>query len=138
MPAPLEVRPRCGLRAVVQRAVLARLRAHVIARVVGTYMTSGSGKRSRKMCRSAEPSHLRRPPRSVAEYIRRCPTYSPLLTKWRKQLLYNTSSKSVFASPTPQAITYMPAARPLRAICMSGFMATPRRAENSSRASNTT
>ena len=35
--APLEVRPRCGLRAVAQRAVLARLRAHVIARVVGEY-----------------------------------------------------------------------------------------------------
>ena len=36
VPAPLEVRPRCGLRAIAQRAVPARLRAHVIARVVGT------------------------------------------------------------------------------------------------------
>ena len=41
VPAPLLVRPQCGLRAVAQRAVLARLRAHVIARVVGIRKKGG-------------------------------------------------------------------------------------------------
>ena len=46
VPAPLEVRPRCGLRAVAQTAVLARLRAHVIARVVGTGWVVGEAVRA--------------------------------------------------------------------------------------------
>ena len=76
-----------------------------------TAMWSSCGSTKSRPCSTACARH-----RACGRKIRRCPTYSPLLTKWRKQLLYNTSSKSVFASPTPQAITYMPAARPLRAI----------------------
>ena len=44
VPAPLLVRPRCGLRAIAQRAVPARLRAHVIARVVGIGVVVGDGR----------------------------------------------------------------------------------------------
>ena len=64
--APLLVRPRCGLRAVAQRAVLARLRAHVIARVVGTGVAVGGRAetlhrlRNRNRCSTATTA-LRRP-----------------------------------------------------------------------------
>ena len=53
VPAPLLVRPRCGLRAVAQRAVLARLRAHVIARVVGTGV-GGRGCTAAQQCKAAD------------------------------------------------------------------------------------
>ena len=55
VPAPLEVRPRCGLRAVAQRAVLARLRAYVIARVVGVNEVFGHKRRCTQSNYSATP-----------------------------------------------------------------------------------
>ena len=62
----MEVRPRCGLRAVVQRAVLARLRAHVIARVVGTGVAvGGRAETLHRLCNrnrcSTATTALRRP-----------------------------------------------------------------------------
>ena len=53
VPAPLLVRPRCGLRAIAQRAAPARLRAHVIARVVGTGV-GGRGCTAEQLCKAAD------------------------------------------------------------------------------------
>ena len=58
VPAPLEVRPRCGLRAVAQRAVLARLRAYVIARVVGIGVEVGDGRLHPQVLTYAQTTEL--------------------------------------------------------------------------------